>query len=126
MSSATFPTFPGTKVDIVRTPRWSTKILTSASGREQRVAFFDAPLYEYELSIEVLRQGNVNSSKTWTELSTLVDFYNARKGAFDTFYFVDPADGTTRTVRFAEDKLPTQRLMITLWQATKVKLVEVR
>jgi len=125
MSSAIFPTFPGTKVDVVRTPRWSTKIMTSASGREQRVAFYDNPLYEYELSIEVLRQGQIYS-KSWTELATLVDFYNARKGAFDTFLFYDPADGIQRTVRFAEDKLTTQRLLITLWQVTKIKLVEVR
>lgn len=125
MSTQTFPTLPGTKINVIRTPRWSTKIHTSASGREQRVRFYDAPLYDFELTIEVLRQGVING-KTYAEAKTLVDFYNAMGGAWDSFYYVDPYDGTTRTVRFAEDKLPISRLMLNLWEATKVKLSEVR
>lgn len=125
MATATFPTFPGTKMLVTRTPQWNTKVHKSPSGREQRVGYYDAPLYDFELAIEVLRQGNING-KTYAEATALADFYNARKGALQAFNFVDPLDGTTRLVRFAEDKLPMNRLMISLWECTKVKLVEVR
>lgn len=125
MSTATFPTLPGCKIEVTRTPTWSTKVLTSPARREQRVAFDDTVLYEFELSIEVMRQGTIGTVP-FTELDTLVDFYNARQGAFDPFLFTDPADGTQRLVRFAEDKLPTKRLMLSLWECTKVRLLEVK
>lgn len=122
---AAFPTLPGTKMTVTRTPRWATKVHTAKSGREQRVGSFDAPLYDFEVAIEVLRQGQING-KTYAEATTLVDFYNARKGALESFDFTDPLDGTVRRVRFAEDKLPMNRLMVNLWEATKIKLMEVR
>lgn len=125
MATATFPTLPGTKMEVTRTVLWNTKIHKSPSGREQRVGYYSAPLHEFELNIEVMRQGTF-AGQAFTEARTLADFYNARKGSLEAFNFTDPLDGTVRLVRFAEDKLPMKRLMLNLWDATKVKLVEVR
>lgn len=124
MSSVYFPTLAGMKMEVTRTPRWSTKIHTSSSGREQRVARFSSPIVEFELKFDVLRQGFAGGSTT--EATTLQDFFNARQGALDTFWFVDPLDGTTRTVRFKEDSLKLDRVVKGIWQAGKVVLVEVK
>lgn len=124
MSNEIFPTLPGTKIDVRRTVTWSTKVMKARSGREQRISYQEVPIYEYELTIEVLRQGTING-KDYNELKLLVDFYNARKGAFDNFQFKDPYDNALRTVRFKDDKLDTARIMSNLWEAKKVSLIEV-
>lgn len=124
MSSVFFPTLPGTKMEVTRTPEWSTKVHRAASGAEQRVGYYSSPLYEFKLSIEVLREGF--GGGVTAEASTLSNFFNARQGSLDTFFFVDPLDGTTRTVRFAEDKLEMERPFSKLWAAKSVKLREVR
>lgn len=124
MSNAFFPTLPGTKMEVKRRPRWKTTVHTSRSGREQRIGWWNTTLYEFELHIEVLRQGSPYGSNV--EAATLSDFYNARQGAFDTFFFTDPLDGTTRTVRFKEDQLEFERIVKGVWRVAKVLLVEVR
>ena len=77
---------PGLKWGSVKTPMWSTKIQRSASGRELRAAYYSAPLWKISLSYEVLRSGAL------AELQTMVGFFNARKGSFDSFLYSDPED----------------------------------
>ncbi|MGV0960109.1 MAG: DUF2460 domain-containing protein [Limnohabitans sp.] len=86
MSQAVFPTMPGLKWGAVKTPMWSTKIQRSASGRELRAAYYSAPLWKISLNYEVLRSGAL------AELETMVGFFNARRGSFDNFLYVDPED----------------------------------
>jgi len=47
------------------------------------------PRYRYKLSFTVLRQ-----TTGFTEFSTLVGFFNARNGSFDSFLYTDPDDNT--------------------------------
>lgn len=42
---------------------------------------------------------------TWAEMTAIRDFFIDRKGSFESFTWVDPWSGTTKTVRFAEDNL---------------------
>jgi uncharacterized protein (TIGR02217 family) len=86
MSQAVFPGMPGIKWGSVKSPMWSTKVVRSTSGREQRAAFYSSPLYKISLSYEVLRSGDLD------ELQTMVGFFNARKGAFENFLWQDPED----------------------------------
>ncbi len=86
MSQAVFPSMPGLKWGSVKTPMWSTKIQRSASGRELRAAYYSAPLWKISLSYEVLRSGAL------AELQTMVGFFNARRGSFDSFLYSDPED----------------------------------
>lgn len=88
MSQAVFPAMPGLRWGSVKTPMWSTKIQRSASGRELRAAYYSAPLYKISLSYEVLRSGAL------AELQTMVGFFNARKGSFDSFLYRDPEDNS--------------------------------
>ncbi len=94
MSQAVFPSMPGLKWGSVKTPMWSTKIQHSASGRELRAAYYSAPLWKISLSYEVLRSGAL------AELQTLVGFFNARKGSFDSFLYADPEDSSALNQTF--------------------------
>jgi len=88
MSQAIFPSVPGLKWGSVKTPMWSTKVQRAASGRELRASYYSAPLYKISLSYEVLRSGALG------ELQTMVGFFNARRGSFDSFRYLDPEDNT--------------------------------
>ena len=88
VSGPVFPVLPGLKWDVVKQPEFSTKIQRSASGREARAAFWTYPLWTYKLGYELLRDDATN------ELDTLLGFFLARRGAFDSFLFLDPDDNT--------------------------------
>lgn len=87
MSNAIFPSFPGLKAEVSRTPVWSTTHKPSVSQRDFRSANASYPLYKYKLSYEVLRQ-----TTGFAEFTTMVGFFNARRGSFDSFLFTDPDD----------------------------------
>ena len=87
MSNAVYPSLPGLAWDRRRTPQWRTGIQTAVSGKETRAAYWQYPLYKWELTYEFLRADAVHA-----ELQTLLGFFNARKGAFDDFLFLDPRD----------------------------------
>lgn len=77
---------PGIKWGSTKTSIWSTKVQKSASGRELRAAYYSYPLWKFSLSYEVLRSNALN------ELQTLIGFFNARQGSFDSFLYQDPDD----------------------------------
>jgi uncharacterized protein (TIGR02217 family) len=87
MSNLIFPTAQGLKWDLQKTPVFSTLIQKSASGRSLRAAFYQYPIYRYDLSYDILRDDVAHN-----ELKTLMGFYLARQGAFDSFLYVDPSD----------------------------------
>jgi hypothetical protein len=87
MSDDVFPTLPGLKWGTVKTPIWSTKVLTAASGRETRGSFQSYPRWRFTLSYEFLRGAN-----GFDELQDLVGFFNQRGGSLDNFLYRDPAD----------------------------------
>lgn len=107
MSNDVFPTLPGLKWGTVKSPIFSTKKLSAASGRGTRGSFWSYPLWKFTLSYEFLRGGN-----GYDELQELVGFFCQRLGQWDSFLFRDPADytvasqalgvgdGTTKEFRF--------------------------
>lgn len=86
MTAAIFPSMPGLKWGSVKTPMWSTGIQKAASGRELRASFYSYPRYKLSLSYEVLR------SNALAELQNMVGFFNARRGSFESFLYLDPED----------------------------------
>lgn len=120
MSAETFPTLAGVQINVRRAAKWSTKVQAAASGKELRTSWRSRAIYEFQVTFEFLRQGGGR-----TEAATLADFYNRMRGAWDTFYFVDPIDGTTRTCRFADDHLELEKFSSRHWKTSGVKLVEV-
>lgn len=96
MSNAVFPSLPGLKWSAKRSPEFSTTIKTSVSGREYRAANMAYPRYRYRLAYEFLRDFRTGVD----ELRTLVGFFTARQGAFDSFLFTDPNDSSVTTETF--------------------------
>ncbi len=86
MSDAVFPSLPGLKWNIKRTPIWKTLMQESVSGKEASVSLMSYPLRRYSLAYEFLRAG------AEAELQTLEGFFNLRRGRHDTFLYNDPDD----------------------------------
>ena len=89
MSNAIYPVLPGLTFGVIRTPTFKTDIKTTPSGREFRAAQMLYPLYNYTLVYEFLRD-----QAAFQEMRSLLGFFNARQGAFDSFLFQDPDDQT--------------------------------
>lgn len=85
MSNAIFPKLPGLAPGSGWQPHFSTKILTAASGKEYRAALMANPVYTLNLKYNFLRA----SRQEW---QTLLGFFLARRGAFDSFLYEHPDD----------------------------------
>jgi uncharacterized protein (TIGR02217 family) len=87
MSSAIFPQLAGLEYPVTRTPIGGrTLIQTSVSGLENRVALWSAPRWQWTLSFNFLRD-DAND-----EFRTLLAFFLARQGSYDSFLFEDIDD----------------------------------
>ena len=87
MSNAVFPVLPGLSWGRTLTPVWKTDVKESVSGMEFRWSAMAYPRYRVALKYEVLRAG-----AGIEELQALVGFFNARRGAWDDFLWLDDAD----------------------------------
>ena len=94
MSSAVFPVLPGLMWDVKKTPVWKTAVQSAVSGKELRVAYMQYPLWQFTLAYEVLR-GDANA-----EFQTLLGFFLARQGMFDSFLYADPTDNAVTAASF--------------------------
>ena len=104
MGSALFPKFLGAAFSITKSPRFSTLIQESASGKELRLALQAMPRWQITLTYEYLyaRQRYLSSNQV-PDSSALIDpvnlvandwaalagFFAARQGAFDDFLLDD-------------------------------------
>jgi uncharacterized protein (TIGR02217 family) len=82
-----FPLLPGQATSVSKAPKWSTKVKRAASGRERRTALWPYPLWQFELSYEVIRQRPTNA-----ELAALWSFFNTVQGQYQPWLFLDPTD----------------------------------
>lgn len=89
MSNAVFPTLPGLGWSVTKAPMWATQVHESVSGMEWRTSQMSYPRWQFTLTYDVLR-----AATAYKELQQLMDFYNARRGAWDDFLYTDPTDYT--------------------------------
>lgn len=87
MSTAVFPTLVGLGWDVQRTAVWDTIRKRSLSGKETRISYATYPQWEWALRFDFLRY-------SLDEVQTLAGFFNARRGAFDSFLFTDADDNS--------------------------------
>lgn len=73
----------------VKQPEFVTKTHRAVSGFERRAAFMAYPLWTFKLSYEFLRDGNFG-----TDYDSMVGFFLARYGSFDSFLYSDPTDNS--------------------------------
>ncbi len=88
MSTEIFPALPGLEYPVVRAPVFRTLTQMSASGNENRAALQTYPRWQWTLSFNFLRDSGTS------EFRTLVSFFLARQGSFDSFLFDDVDDDT--------------------------------
>ena len=110
MSNAVFPDLV-TEMALPREPIYDTNILPSPGGGETRSSW-GAVRYRYTLDVTLRQYG------AFTEAATLLAFFDQHRGAWDSFLFNDPFDGTQRRVRFEQDRLPLTRFATGVWTAT--------
>ena len=53
------------------------------------------PLYQFELTYDILREATALQ-----ELQTIVGFFNARNGSYDSFLYTDPSDFSVSAQQF--------------------------
>lgn len=87
MSDLVFPTLPGLTWDQQKVPIFKTLSHRAISGSEKRLSFYQYPLYQYNLSFNLLRD-----AAAYNELKTLLGFYLSRYGSWDDFLYLDPSD----------------------------------
>ncbi|MDA8095591.1 MAG: DUF2460 domain-containing protein [Betaproteobacteria bacterium] len=95
MSDVVFPVLPGLSWSVSKAPVWKTLTQQTVSGLELRAAMMSYPLWRFMLTYDVLRGDNINQ-----ELQTLMGFFLARQGSYDTFLYSDPTDNTVTTQTF--------------------------
>lgn len=89
MSDAIYPDLPGIDVRVRKTPIFNTLLQETVSGREAAASFMAYPKWKFSIRYNVLR-----SAPEFSELQTLMDFFLARRGRFDSFLFTDPDDSS--------------------------------
>lgn len=102
-------------VPFEETINYKTLVTEFESGKEKRRKRWLTPKRIFSLSFV---------GKNETDIDAIWDFYQARNGRYDPFSFVNPIDGVTYTVRFAEDNL-TRELIAYKLHNSSLKLVQV-
>jgi len=82
-----FPSLVGLTYQVPRVPMWDNDVQQSISGKENRIAYWTYPRYSWEFNYSVLR-----ALGAYTELQTLMGFYNSMQGKFTAFLYKDPDD----------------------------------
>lgn len=79
---------PGLTFSVHKKPAFNTRINVSSSGYEVRNAMQEFPRWDFELEYSFLEDRTGADSS----LRTIMGFFLARQGAFDSFLFKDPDD----------------------------------
>lgn len=95
MSNAIFPTVAGLGWSIHKVPLFKTAISEARSGKEVRSAAMAQPRYRIELTYSYLKNdGMIGAGNPDDDLRTILGFFLARQGSFDSFLWAHPYDNT--------------------------------
>lgn len=111
----TYPSGPPASYVFTGAIQFKTLISAFENGVEQRRKKWGQGKPSFSLIYDVL---------TSSEMDILYDFYVARSGSYEAFYFVNPVDSQTYTVRFVDDELSYDMFSVALYK-TGLKLVGV-
>jgi len=82
---------PGLAYSIVRRPKHNVSVQTHQSGGEVRMSYWSLPLWEWDLTYELLRDGFRNG-RNYTELKQIEGLFLASTGSLNGFQFRDHDD----------------------------------
>ncbi|WP_020177052.1 baseplate megatron protein TIM-barrel domain-containing protein [Methyloferula stellata] len=124
-SYSVFPALGGQGWSIHYRPGFATGVAEHVSGRQSRTAKMSTPLYEIELSFDVLREDITQ------DLQAIIAFFDAQQGRNGAFIFASPvascfAAGETFLCRFENDQQDLEEFMTRLFTLQSVKLRSVK
>ena len=100
----TYPrNLPGLTYSKVRRPKHNVSVQTHQSGGEVRMSYWSEPLWEWDLTYELLRDG-LRMGRAWDELLQIGGLFLASTGSLTGFQFHDDDDKrVTRTLVGSSD-----------------------
>jgi phage-related protein len=101
---------------VIKIPMFSTIVINFGNRVEQRIAQNDSPQYKFQLKWGALSPVNANR---------ILEFFVARRGSFEAFYWTNPVDTTSYLVRFLEDELNAEYFAFQLYRFNRVEFLEV-
>lgn len=97
-----FPALPGVGWSVHKKPVFSTLVASHVSGREVRDALYQNPIWQFELSFDGLSSSSTSYSGLGANsMQTLMGFFLACQGQYNTFLYTDPTDSAATNVTFA-------------------------
>lgn len=96
MSNLVFTPPPGLSWSVFKIPNMNTLVQTATSGKTTRAQLWANPIWKFKMNWEYLRDGNATPS----DVQSILDFFLARGGSFDTFLYTDPTDNAVTTMNF--------------------------
>lgn len=108
MSNMLYPALAGLSFDSTKTPLFNNIVQRSVSMAELRGSFASTPVYDIVLAYDLLRD-----DATHNELKTLMGFFMARQGSWDSFLYQDPDDNVASSTYFGTGDGATQVFQLT-------------
>ncbi len=105
------PRLIGQGWSVTKVPTFQTRVQRAASGRELRALDYPYPLWQFSLTYDVLRDEPAPQS----DLRTLIGFFMACNGAFQTFLYDDPSDDAV-----TGEPIATADGVTTVWPLVRV------
>ena len=123
-SYPSFPSLTGQGWSIHYRPIFVSGVAAHVSGRESRAAKMSMPLWEIELTFDLLRM-----DAPYMDLQSIIAFYDEMQGRDGAFTFsVDTSlgIGASLTCRFEDDQENLEEFMNRLWALQSLKLRTVK
>ncbi|HLH29835.1 MAG TPA: DUF2460 domain-containing protein [Terriglobia bacterium] len=120
MSNIVFSPPPYLAWSVFKSPQFNTVVQSATSGKTVRVALWSNPIWTFKLTWDVIRDGNATPS----DIQTLIDFFLARQGSFDTFLFTDPTDNSVSNQQFGTGDGTTLSFQLTRTWASFAEAIQ--
>lgn len=115
MSNQVFsPWIRGLTWTFMRTPKLNTMVQTAANEFELRIRQTVNPIWTWTLIYDYLYNdpANIAPNLIYTDLQTLMGFYLARGGEFDSFLYTDPTDNFVGPALITSSPNPAAELSV--------------
>ncbi|MHB8885804.1 MAG: baseplate megatron protein TIM-barrel domain-containing protein [Methylovirgula sp.] len=123
-SYPSFPSLGGHGWSIHYRPMFASGVAEHVSGRESRTSKMSMPLWEIELTFDLLAMDAAHM-----DLQKIIGFYDAMQGQDGAFLFPVDASlglGPSLICRFADDSEDLEEFMSRLWMQRSLKLQSVK
>ncbi len=108
---------PGLAYSKVRRPKHNVSVQTHQSGGEVRMSYWSEPLWEWDLTYELLRDG-FRDGHAWDELKQIEGLFLASTGSLNGFSFYDDDDHTAFQSQLSVTSGTQTNFRLSRWRGT--------